>query len=289
MDPSFKYIFGEDGKESMISLLKTFLEIPDIEDITYLQTEDVGLGKADKRIHFDIACRASDGKRFIVEAQVVDQRFFNQRAMLYVSTMVRNAVREANEQAKKENKVWDYSFSPVYLLSLFKGTDGLNHSKPGCIHTYTMKDVKSGDDMSAGISITFVELGKYKGSPDERDVLNQWLYSLKNIENLEDMPDWITDGKIQKFYDLAEFANMPVSVREKIENYMTTELDWKNAMIWAVDKAKVEGKAEGREEGREEGANQKALEMARALKGQGVSIQIISECSGLPLETISKL
>ncbi|MBP9997706.1 MAG: hypothetical protein KBS67_00510, partial [Bacteroidales bacterium] len=70
-----------------------------------------------------------------------------------------------------------------------------------------------------------------------------------------------------------------------------------NALMWAVDKAKVDGKAEGiaigmaegGEEGREVGANQMALEMARALKGQGVSIQIISDCSGLPLETISKL
>ena len=35
-DPTFKYLFGENGKNSLISLLSTFLEIPDIEDITFL-------------------------------------------------------------------------------------------------------------------------------------------------------------------------------------------------------------------------------------------------------------
>ena len=153
-DPTFKYLLGEEGKQSMISLLRTFLEIPDIEDIKYLPTEDIGMGKDDKRIHFDLACRTTGGQNFIVEAQVAPQRFLNYRSMLYVSTMIRRAVRESQAEAKKKNTIWNYSFSPVYLLCLFKDTDGIAHDTSDCLHTYRMRDIKTGEDLDTDVSIT---------------------------------------------------------------------------------------------------------------------------------------
>ena len=283
-DPTFKYLFGEAGKRSLISLLSTFLGIPDIEEITYLPTEKIGLGKGDKRTHYDIACKTSDGRRFIVEAQVAEQEYFNYRAILYLSRMVGSAVRDADEKAKGKGEVWNYEFSPIYLLTLFKGTDELSHSSSDCIHTYRMKDVCTGDDMNAEVSITFVELGKYNEGIHQGK-LEQWLYTLRNIENLDDMPDWITDSEIQEFYNMAEVANLPISVREEIDKFMTTEQDWKNALNYAEKKSYKKGLTEGKAEGLAEGK----IEIAKAMMLAGEPIEKIVLYSELTEEQIKAL
>jgi DNA repair protein RadC len=52
---------------------------------------------------------------------------------------------------------------------------------------------------------------------------------------------------------------------------------------------KKEGIEEGLEKGREEGAERKAIEMARALKKQGVDLTAIAVASGLSIQKIRKL
>ena len=197
-DSTFKHLLGIEGKRSMISLLKTFLPIGDIEDIEYIPTEDVGTGAHDKTIRYDLACRTSDGKYAIVEAQVQDQPYFNHRAMFYASRMINYSVININDRLKKINAkrksegkqqiIWNYLFSPVFLLSIFKGTDMAEHSDDGCVHTYRMMDVKTGDLLGPDVSITFVELSKYKWDNVASSTEQQWLYTLKTRLNNRHFP-----------------------------------------------------------------------------------------------------
>ena len=52
---------------------------------------------------------------------------------------------------------------------------------------------------------------------------------------------------------------------------------------------RAEGRAEGREEGRAEGSRDKAIEIARNLKGMGMTIEDIAEIVGLETEIIDNL
>ena len=154
--------------------------------------------------------------------------------------------------------------------------------------------------MDTDVSVTFVEFGKYNEGK-HKGTLDQWLYTLKNIETLDGMPDWITDGEIQEFYNKAEFAKMPISVREQIQTYMTTELDWKNAVIYAgkkyFKKGLAEGKAEGKAEGfvegeakgKTEGKAERNIEIAKAMKLAGEPVEKIILYSGLTMEQIEAL
>lgn len=126
------------------------------------------------------------------------------------------------------------------------------------------------------VSITFVELGKYKEGV-HKGLLEQWLYTLKNIESLDAIPGWITNGEIQNFYDRAEFANIPVEVRNEIDSFMTTELDWQNAVNYAEEKALKRGLAEGLAKGRAEGL----LAVAKAMKVKGMPLEEIIELTEL--------
>ena len=52
---------------------------------------------------------------------------------------------------------------------------------------------------------------------------------------------------------------------------------------------RAEGKAEGLAEGKAEGEAKKAVEIAKAMKQQGLPIEMIAACTGLPVEEVIKL
>ena len=275
----------------MISLLKTFLPIGDIEDIEDIPTEDVGTGAHDKTIRYDLACRTSDGKYAIVEAQVQDQPYFNHRAMFYASRMINYSVININDRLKminakrksegKQQIIWNYLFSPVFLLSIFKGTDMAEHSDDGCVHTYRMMDVKTGDLLGPDVSITFVELSKYKWDNVASSTEQQWLYTLKNLPVLADMPEWINDDEIREVYAKADLANLPHDIVQNYAEEMTTETDYKIAMQATAIRSLAEGEAKGKAEGK--------AEIAKAMKLAGEPIEKIILYSGLTSEQVELL
>ena len=70
IDWSFKRLFGSEvNKDILIEFLKVIFPEFDIKDITYLPSEQLGIMEKDRRAVFDVICRASDGKEFLVEVQ----------------------------------------------------------------------------------------------------------------------------------------------------------------------------------------------------------------------------
>ena len=84
IDWSFKRLFGSEvNKDILIEFLKVIFPEFDIEDITYLPSEQLGIMEKDRRAVFDVICRASDGKEFLVEVQRGAQEHFFERALYY--------------------------------------------------------------------------------------------------------------------------------------------------------------------------------------------------------------
>ncbi len=62
-------------------------------------------------------------------------------------------------------------------------------------------------------------------------------------------------------------------------------MDWETSMAYA----RHDGYEEGLEQGREEGAKQTAMDNARNFLKANVSPEVVSQCTGLSLETVLKL
>lgn len=84
---------------------------------------------------------------------------------------------------------------------------------------------------------------------------------------------------------MTELYNMDEATRDKVLQNMTTERDLRNQMAYARKEAVEEGRAEGRAEGIRE-AN---MESAMKLRKLGVTLEIISEATGLSIEEIEQL
>ena len=77
--------------------------------------------------------------------------------------------------------------------------------------------------------------------------------------------------------------------KEEILANSLTEFDAEEAYRDIRNDGYEEGLAEGREAGRVEGASQKAIEDAENLLREGISIETISKCIGLPMEQLQEI
>ena len=74
VDWSFKRLFGSEvNKDILIEFLKVIFPEHEIEDITYIPAEQLGIMEDDRKAVFDVICRTKNGEEFIVEMQCATQ------------------------------------------------------------------------------------------------------------------------------------------------------------------------------------------------------------------------
>ncbi|MBR1785314.1 MAG: Rpn family recombination-promoting nuclease/putative transposase [Bacteroidales bacterium] len=135
-DFGFKKLFGTElNKDLLISFLNALFNNneKEIEDIQYLNGENLGDGYGDRRSIFDVYCMAKDGSRFIVEMQKAEQTYFKDRSVYYATTPIR-------QQAPKGK--WDYHLDEVYTIGIlnFEFPNG-EYPADSYRHEVKMKDV----------------------------------------------------------------------------------------------------------------------------------------------------
>ena len=100
---------------------------------------------------------------------------------------------------------------------------------------------------------------------------------LKHIHEMVEIPEVFQTPEFMRLFLLAKIGNF---TPEEYKEYQKS-LDKKRARAEGILEGEIRGRAEGREEAR--------LENAAKFKQLGVSVDIISQATGLPIETIEKL
>ena len=296
-DYGFKKIFkNEQHKRLILELLQNVFD-PGITDVEFVDSEHLGETQDDRRTYFDVQCRTTDGRRFIVEVQLRDQRFFPERAVYYSTFLVA-------EQAAKG--IWDYDFQPVHFLGLMnfdmRGIDPAA-SKDAFIHRYSLRDDDTHELLTDRLSYVFMEVARFKKTWHEcRTFEEKFLFYMKNLPTFAESPERLEEGGY--FEELVHAAEYAALSRDEKRNYLNSvkmKGDYQNTIDFAREQGLEEGfnqgheagVAEGREKGREEGVaegmRKKALETAMALKAAGVDIAIISSATGLSEKEIKAL
>ncbi len=284
-DFAFKKFFGtEANKDLLISFLNSLLDRKDgaeIIDLTYLNSENLGDSISERRAIYDVYCQTANDERFIVEMQKAKQDHFQDRAIYYSSF----AIREQGQKGKKDNLPWNYSLSPVYVVGIlnFKMDETDESSK--VITKVKLKD-DDNKDFSDKLNFIFVEMPKFRKTESELDTfMDKWLYVIKNLYQLQDKPEALTEGIFRKLFDVAEIAAFTKEERYDYEESLKNFRDMYNTISSAERKGREEGEAIGIQKGRVE----ERIAMAKSLKSQGIDFEIIKTASGLSLEEIEKL
>ena len=293
VDWSFKRLFGtEVNKDILIEFLKVIFPEFDIEDITYLPTEQLGIMEKDRRAVFDVICRASDGKEFLVEVQRGAQEHFFERALFYTSfPILKQGKKALAEEESDTKKPWNFQLDGVFFLGILD----YKHLDDNRIeHRYWLREGTTGETMTDKLKFVFVEVAKFDKTEEELTTeLDKWLYILKNLSILLERPASLRDKIFKRIFDVAKIANLDDEDKKKYINNMQTARDTYNQLEYAKKKGREEGREEGLqagiEKGREQGIEKRSREIAVNLLRINLPIQTICEATGLSAEEITKL
>ena len=114
---------------------------------------------------------------------------------------------------------------------------------------------------------------------------DRWIYVLKNMETIKRLP-WAAQNSV--FQKLAEIADVSSLTKEERLYYDVALRKYRDTLC-VLESAEQRGLKRGLAKGREEGRAEERIEIARNMKADGMSIELIQKYSGLSPEEIAKL
>ena len=318
-DLTFKKVFGE-HPDLVISLLNALLpfETPEEEvvSVEYLPSEMVPENPLRKNSIVDVRCKDGRGRQFIVEMQMIWSQEFKSRVLFNAS----------KAYVRQLDKGYDYELlQPVYSLNLVN--EVFEPDMPKYYHYYRLVHKEYTDKVIDGLHLVFVELPKFTPhNYGEKKMQVLWLRYLTEIseqtrqapQELLDNPEVhkalseleesaFTDAELEgydQFWDAVSVERTLINsatrkYKEGMEKGKAEGIaeGMEKGIAEGMKKGKAEGIAEGMEkgkaegiaEGMEKGQEQERLKNARAMKAAGLAPGLISQITGLTLETVEAL
>ena len=284
-DFGFKKLFGtEMNKDLLISFLNALFNNEDkqIEDVQYLNGENLGDGYGDRRSVFDVYCTASDGSQFIVEMQKAEQTYFKDRSVYYATTPIR-------QQAPMGK--WDYHLENVYTIGILNFEFPNNEYAPDSYrHEIKLKDVEDHHVFYDKLTFIYLEMPKFNKTEDELETMfDKWMFVLRNLSRLMERPVALQDRVFKKLFEQAEIAKYSVEERRQYEASQKEYWDYTSTLETAELKGEKKGEIIGEKKGIIKGEKKKAIDVAKKMKAKGYPIEDIAEMTELSPEQIEKL
>ena len=288
-DFGFKRLFGSEfNKELLISFLNAmFRGEQNVQDVTYLNSEQLGDRIDARRAVFDVYCTNDKGERFIVEMQNVYQEFFKDRTIYYSTFPIR-------EQAQKGGE-WDFHLNSVYTIGLlnFNFAEGLEDARRWH-HEVKLMEVDTKEVFYDKLTYVYVEIPKFDKKEDELESMyDKWMFVLKNLSSLMSRPASLQERVFTRLFEQAEISKFNPQELKMYEDSMNAYRDIINAIKTAEKKKFAEGEAEGMAKGmakgRAEGRAEGLADVAKAMLEKHMDIGMIAELTGMSADEIQRL
>ena len=219
-DFGFKRLFGtEANKDLLIDFLNELLAGREqISDLTYLNGEQLGRTEEDRKSIYDIYCENERGEKFIVELQNMKQIYFKDRSLYYSTFPIQ-------EQAQKGN--WDYQLRAVYTVGILNFRfEEFNYDTTKFIHRVKLMETETNEVFYDKLAYIYLEMPKFTKEVDQLETrFNKWLYVLKNLHRLEEIPKVLQERIFKKLFSAAEVANYTPEEMNAYEESLKTLRD----------------------------------------------------------------
>ena len=285
-DWGFKRLFGQEfSKPLLISFLNDLLagELH-VENVTFMNKEQLPPTKDQRGIIYDIYCETNDGKRFIVEMQNKWQPYFLDRSICYAS----RCILEQVDKGKKE-KEGAYRFLPIYTVCFMNYVP--KYTEVDKFRTdIILADKESGKQASDKLRFIYLAIPLFKKDEGKCETdFEKWIYVLKHMEALSRMPFTAQKEIFKQLEEYADRHRLNRKEWEAYENSLWIARDNMACMAAAEREAREKGMAEGMAQGRADGELDKSKEIARNLVALGMPASQIMAVTGLTREQMEKL
>jgi predicted transposase/invertase (TIGR01784 family) len=289
-DYGFKTIFGKvENKKYLISFLNSLLKGEyEITDVLYIDKEQCPESEGNRTMFYDVYCTTNDGRHVICEMQNAEQSRFGTRSLCYASNAIMRQCRKG--------KVWHYddikSVVCISVLNFISSelSNGDNYRKD-----VTLMDCQTKMEFSDDLRLIYLTLPKFTKKESECcNDLEHWLFSLKHMETMEQLPDELKGTIFEDLWNTLDYYSLPIEDQVLYERVMKRRADERNIRATAeekgLEKGIQQGIQQGIKQGKEEGIKQGKEEGIKQGKEEGVKHVVLEllKAGVLPLAEISK-
>ncbi len=259
-DLAFKKIFGnEKHKGILISFLNSVLDFQgelSIKDVRLANSYQIPKIPELKETILDIKATNKKGESFIVEMQRRDMGDFSKRSLYYTS----KAYIEQLPRGVEYEKLKKVYFIGILNFNIFENKNYISR------HLIINQETSTQD--LDDFEFSFIELPKFKKQLNElENILDKWIYFIKNVSNLDMIPDEYQN--IKEFKTAFEIATQTTWNKKELEvyDYMSLkENDERNALKTAEKKGLQKGLEKGLKQGLEQGRLESAMIVMKTFK-----------------------
>jgi predicted transposase/invertase (TIGR01784 family) len=296
-DFGFKKLFGEEcNKDLLLDFLNELLhkEEGKIISITYLKNDMSGVSAESRKAVFDIHCENEKGEKFIVELQKTKQAFFKDRTLYYSTFPITKQAIQGD---------WSFELKAVYTIAILNFEfEEDKKDKDKYRYDVMLTDIETHKIFYDKLMFVYLEMPKFTKKVEELETrFEKWMYVIKNISRLDDIPDKLREKIFEKIFAAAEIAKLTPEEYKDYVDSLNSYRDLKNCLDYAkaegltegelkgLARGLAEGKAEGLAEGEVKGLAKGKAEIAQNLKSMGISIEQIATATNLTIEEIENL
>lgn len=229
-DIAFRKIFGnENRKEVLISFLNAVLLLEDnrkIVDVDILTPYQLPALKGGKVTIVDIKAKDQSDKNYIVEMQVAEVDGFDKRVLYYASKSYSSQIDRGDLYEQ---------LNPTFFIGILDFEISKN---PNYISRNKILDVETGENLISDIEFNFIELPKFNKQETElTTIIDQWVYFIKNAENLNIIPESVKDAGLKYAYEDADKHNWTKAELDAYDYVLMREQDDRGRITFATRKA----------------------------------------------------
>ncbi len=277
-DIAFRKIFGnENRKEVLISFLNAVLLLDDdrkIVAVEILTPYQLPTLKGGKVTIVDVKAKDQNDKNYIVEMQVAEVEGFDKRVLYYASKSYSSQIERGDLYEK---------LNPTFFIGIL---DFEITQNPDYLSRHRIVDLETGENVISDIEFNFIELPKFnKTENDLQTIIDQWVYFIKNAENLDVIPDSVVDEGLKNAYEDAAKHNWTKEELDAYDYVLMREQDDRGRTAFAIRKAVEKAVEKATKE-----ASLSALEgVAKSLLKSGLAIEEVAKHTQLTLDEVKNL
>ncbi|TAH29775.1 MAG: Rpn family recombination-promoting nuclease/putative transposase [Cytophagales bacterium] len=247
-----------------------------MKNIQYLKNEHLGKYETDRKAIFDIYCETENDEKLLVEMQKAKQEFFKDRTLFYASFLIQ---QQAKKDSQEKKFVWNYELNNVYCVALMDFSFG-NSDK--IKHDIMLKDVNDNSIFYEKLRFIYVEMPNFNKKVKElKTHYEKWLYLLKNLSNLAEIPQSFKEEIFMKVFDTANEAKLTSQDRLAYQKSLQDYRDLHNSLKTSFQDGKLEGKIEGKIE--------KSKQVAINLIEKGFDDAFVCDITKLSIAEVKKI
>ena len=159
--------------------------------------------------------------------------------MFYASYPIINQAQKGDD--------WDYRLSAVYIVAIMDFNFPENEASDSVLHHVKLVELENNKVFYDKLAFVYAEMPKFNKTIEELDTnIDKWLYVLKNISKLQELPEKLRNKIFMKFFDQAEIANYTKEEYWAYQESLKIYRDNKAVLKTAIEEGRKEGRKEGK-------------------------------------------